>query len=97
MMYFLKNKNSHGNEAPTKKKQTQLIPWKSSTLKDYDYNIPIAATVVSSVSIVIIIIISVIIIEHMCQVKSEGHRIQAQAFFLVDENTLVPLAVSSVS
>ena len=47
--------------------------------------------------IIIIIIISVIIIQHMCQVKSEGHQIQAQAFFLVDKNTRVPLAVSSVS
>ena len=70
MMYFLKNKNSHGNEAPTKKKQTQLIPWKSSTLKDYDYNIPIAATVVSSVSIVILIITLLISINNMDTIEN---------------------------
>ena len=69
-MYFLKNKNSHGNEAPTKKKQTQLIPWKSSTLKDYDYNIPIAATVVSSVSIVFLIITLLISINNMDTIEN---------------------------
>ena len=54
MVYFLKKRNA-GPDKEDKVKGTKLIPWKSTTLRDYDYNVPVAATVVSSVSIVVLI------------------------------------------
>ena len=54
MVYFLKKRNA-GPDKDDKVKGTKLIPWKSTTLRDYDYNVPVAATVVSSVSIMVLI------------------------------------------
>ena len=56
MVYFLKKRNAGPrSDKEDKVKGTKLIPWKSTTLRDYDYNVPIAATVVSSVSILVLI------------------------------------------